>query len=61
MINTNYGLAGNIRRSYNDEEEEKEEGRGGGSCLQSRQVCEQFVEVVLVIKAISHEARHRNI
>lgn len=28
MINTNYGLAGNIPGSYNDEEEEKEEGRG---------------------------------
>lgn len=27
MINTNYGLAGNIRGGYNDEEEEKEEGR----------------------------------
>lgn len=31
MINTNYGLAGNILDSYNDEEkeeEEEEEGRG---------------------------------
>lgn len=35
--------------------------RGGGLCLQSRQVCERFVEVVLVIKAISHKARRRTI
>lgn len=28
MINTNYGLAGNIPGSYNDDEDDEEEGRG---------------------------------
>lgn len=31
MINTNYGLAGNILDSYNDEEEEEEEEEGRGT------------------------------
>lgn len=34
MINTNYGLAGDIPGSYNDEEEEEEEqGRMGGGLV----------------------------
>lgn len=31
MINTNYGLAGNILDSYNDEEKEEEEEEGRGT------------------------------